>query len=270
MRALSLRILILAILNAPAASAQDFALDSCHPDPGAPRLDHVVTVVRDLDSAAADYAGLGFRLKPGRLHPDNLLNRHIKFGDGTEIELMTLVGPPGDRMAAEYADLLTAGEGGAYAALMANLDSVAAAAERLALPIQRSSSGTWRFLGFSPKSDAGAVFFGSGWVAPSDPDSIFTHPNGANGLAEAWVEGGDDLRRLLQLLGAQFCSVVSVPDGRLGTRWILGAGSLVLVPRAEPDLRPRVLGVVLAVADAAARHSGSAARQVRGLWLRYR
>ena len=52
-----------------------------------PRLDHVVMVVAELDSAEARLAPLGFRIKPGRLHPDNLLNAHVKFADGTELEL---------------------------------------------------------------------------------------------------------------------------------------------------------------------------------------
>jgi hypothetical protein len=54
------------------------------------------------------------------LHPDGLLNRHIKFRDGTEVELMTVSGAPRSRMARDYASLLAAGEGGVYAALWTN------------------------------------------------------------------------------------------------------------------------------------------------------
>ena len=52
----------------------------------------LVIAVRDLEAAAARFAALGCRLKPGRLHPDNLLNEHLKFRDGSELELMTLAG----------------------------------------------------------------------------------------------------------------------------------------------------------------------------------
>ena len=46
---------------------------ACVAVPGAPRLDHVVVVVRNLDSAAARFRPLGFRFKLGRLHPDSLV-----------------------------------------------------------------------------------------------------------------------------------------------------------------------------------------------------
>ena len=57
---------------------------ACVADSSAPRLDHVIIAVRDLDAASAGFVRHGFRLKPGRLHANGLLNRHIKFRDGTE------------------------------------------------------------------------------------------------------------------------------------------------------------------------------------------
>jgi hypothetical protein len=66
--------------------------EQCVADATAPALDHVVLAVRDLELASAAFEKHGFRLKRGRLHPNNLLNRHIKFRDGSEIE-------PGDLLA---------------------------------------------------------------------------------------------------------------------------------------------------------------------------
>jgi hypothetical protein len=65
----------------------------------APVLDHVLLATRDLDRAAAGFARLGFRHKPGRLHANGLRNRHIELRDGTSLELMTLEGRPGDLLA---------------------------------------------------------------------------------------------------------------------------------------------------------------------------
>src|SRR5215813_5594219 len=62
----------------------------CRARPGTPSLNHVVIAVHNLDSAGARFASAGFTLKPGRLHPDNLLNRHVKFRDQTELELITV------------------------------------------------------------------------------------------------------------------------------------------------------------------------------------
>src|SRR5687767_12158381 len=83
----------------------------------AAELDHVILAVPDLDAASRACGDLGFLIKPGRMHPNRLLNRHLKFGDGTEIELMTVRGEPGDPMARDYARLLESGAGGAYVAL---------------------------------------------------------------------------------------------------------------------------------------------------------
>lgn len=238
---------------------------ACTGAASAPALDHVILVVRDLDGAGAAFEERGFRLKPGRLHANNLLNRHIKFRDGTEIELMTVRGRAGDAMARDYADLLAAGEGGVYVAL--RVPDIAAAqreAEGLRLETRRSASGPWRFLSFPPTSPAAAVFFSAGAGAVQDPDSLLSHDPDVAGLAEAWVEGGPALGELLTRLGATRCGAARSPDGRTGERWALSRGTLVVVPARGPA-RPRVLGVVL--------RSRAPREIVRypygGFWVRY-
>ena len=52
-------------------------------------LDHTPLAVADLDEAAERYRKLGFTLKPGRTHENGIQNRHVKFPDGTEIELIS-------------------------------------------------------------------------------------------------------------------------------------------------------------------------------------
>jgi len=53
-------------------------------------LDHIVVAVKDLEAAAERYRGFGFTLKPGRPHANGIRNLHVKFPDGTEIELLTV------------------------------------------------------------------------------------------------------------------------------------------------------------------------------------
>ena len=80
-------------------------------------LDHVPIAVDDLDALAERLtAGFGFLTKPGRPHDNGLENVHIKFEDGSGLELMT-VGRPGDALAERYASLIADGGGGAYLAL---------------------------------------------------------------------------------------------------------------------------------------------------------
>jgi len=59
------------------------------PEPVVRGLDHVPLAVKDLEQAKADFEALGFALKPGRPHDNGLRNAHVKFPDGTEIELIT-------------------------------------------------------------------------------------------------------------------------------------------------------------------------------------
>jgi len=181
--------LLCLLLALPATGVgQSPSAASCQARPGAPRLDHVIVVVQNLDSARARLARLGFRVKAGRPHPNHLRNFHVKFLDGTGLEVMTVTGAPLDRNAEDYADLLAAGEGGAYVALRSgHLDSIAAAAERAGLTSRRSAIGTWQFLGFAPYSDASGVFFGSGWSAPPELDRAASQPGG---IAPAGVGGG--------------------------------------------------------------------------------
>ena len=239
---------------------------SCVAPDATAALDHVVLVVRDLDVAAAGFARHGFRLKQGRLHANSLLNRHIKFRDGTSIELMTVAGEPGDAMARDYAGLLSAGEGGVYTAFtVSDMTGIERAARSLRLDTKHSGSGGWRFLSFPPSSPAAAVFFGAGSVVVQDPDSLVAHQPDVAGLAEVWLEGGPQLGALLERLGARRCGDARAADGLRGDRWALRRGSVVIVP-ARASARPRVLGVVLR-----RRPPGeSTVRPHEAFWIRYR
>ena len=51
-------------------------------------IDHIVVVVRDLETAMKDYARLGFTVVPGGTHPVGTHNGLIAFADGSYIELI--------------------------------------------------------------------------------------------------------------------------------------------------------------------------------------
>ena len=259
----------LPVLCAGSLAAQDPA--ACRAGPGAPRLDHAIVVVRNLDSAAVRFGPLGFRFKAGRLHPDSLLNLHIKFRDRTEVELMTLAGRPTSRMARGYADLLATGEKGVYVALWTDgLDSVKASASRMELPVRATTLGAWQFLSFPGVDDAGAIFFGAGGLPPNDPDSILAHPNGAVSLTGAWIEAGSVVEELLGRLGSRTCGTLTLPDGRTGRRWALGRGSLVIVRPRPGAATPRVLGVELQRAPGRLGPPASLREPLPGFWVFFR
>jgi hypothetical protein len=234
--------------------------------PSAPALDHAILAVSDLDRVSQSFRSAGFRLKTGRLHPNGLLNRHIKFPDGTEIELMTVRGTAGDDMARRYAKLIAAGDEGAYVALRAReLRSVEEQSAALGLDPRRSSSGAWQFLGFAETSSAAAVFFTTGGAAVADVDSIFQHQPRVTALAELWLEGGTALTTLLQRLGSILCGQANGPDDRVGQRWALSGGSIVVVPPRD-TARPRVLGAVLEIPGVHSR----IVRPTPQFWIQYR
>ena len=245
MRVFFLACAMLAAIRASAARAP------CGAPVHALRLDHAVVVVRDLDAAEARFRRLGFRVKPGHVHSDNLSNRHVKFRDHAEIELMSLAGPPTDPMARDYAALLTSGEGGAYAALWTDdLAAVEAAAQRTGLSPHVTRDGDWTFLGFPGDSDAGAIFVGTGGSPPVDSESVLAHENGAVGLDDAWVGYGPRLVALLKTLGGTPCSDGISPDGQAGLRFWMRSGSLVLVLPGNRH-SPSLVGVTLRRRDPA-------------------
>ncbi|MGE3617778.1 MAG: VOC family protein [Gemmatimonadales bacterium] len=226
------------------------------------RLDHAILAVPSLDAAERDIAPLGFRFKGGRVHPDSVANRHIKFGDGSGIELMTVVGQPGSALARDYATLLGAGEGGAYAALWADDTAQVERAAAGIGTVRITRSGPWRFLTITGPPGLGGVFVGSGAASAADPDSVLAHENGADGLRAAWVEGGPSLGAFLNRLGARPCGEARLPDGTRGSRWGLRRGSIVVVP-SDADGLDRLLAVEISTWG---RAPGQA-RRIAGVWF---
>jgi hypothetical protein len=254
----------IAILLLHAAAVAAGAQAPCKA-PDAPVLDHAIIAVRDLDGAARAFRSAGFMIKAGRLHANGLLNRHIKFPDGTEIELMTVQGEPGDDMARRYARLIESGDGGVYLALKArDLGVVEQAAAKQKLRTRKSSSGPWQFLGFTGDA-AAAIFFSAGNTTVADADSIFAHEPRVTSLVEVWLEGGPELGVFLRDIGAVACGSATAPDGRRGERYALGRGSVV-VASSRAGMRPRVLGAVLETPARAAR----TIRPVPQFWIQYR
>lgn len=256
-------LLLLALLQPPGAQA-------CTAAPGAPWLDHVVLATADLEGLTRRLGGWGFRFKPGHLHADSLLTRHIKFPDRSGLELMTLAGAPTSAMARGYARRIASGDQGAFAALAgSNPTQVRALARQLGFAAAITASGGWVFASFPDTTDAGAVFFAEGPAAPRDADSLIRHGNGATALAAAWIEAGPLLGELLRGLGGRRCGSVRLPDGRRGERWGLARGTVVLVASRDPAAPPRVVGVELSRGG----HPGAPAATTQllpGFWVAWR
>jgi hypothetical protein len=209
------------------------------------RIDHVVIAVNYLDAAAQTYLKLGFTVKNGRLHANGLLNRHLKFKDKTQLELMTVIGSAGDEIARGYERFLMDGEGGAFLALTGLQNQVLQAAAAVQIEAESFNTSRLRYVIFSKRA-LGALFFMESDFQINDPEALLTHKNETTGIREVWVETSSDFGELLEILGAKKCGAVPLPDGRTGVVYGLSNGEVVLVPSLAD--RRRVIGAVLETA----------------------
>ena len=193
-------------------------------------LDHVIVAVRDLDGAAETYRRLGFALKPGRLHANSILNQHVKFEDGSEIELLT-ASQPRDDLARGYVQHIAAGDGPAYVAFYApDLDRLERTLRAADLPYKRTGGL------LSPKSPGtGHIFFGQRNRVPSDRPEHFAHANGAETLLGVWI-AGDDIAAETSLLEALGARASKQPSRRLGAEarvWSFPQAEVAFVPKSH-------------------------------------
>jgi hypothetical protein len=141
-------------------------------------LDHIILAVADLEGAKADFAALGFALKPGRPHNNGLRNAHAKFPDGTEIELITAPAAT-DALASDYYNWLKDGDGPAFLGFYA--PSFGTLIDRLSrLGLRLNSKG-----GIGTVSEPGALrrlFFGRRQHSPTDRPEHFALPTPPPGL----------------------------------------------------------------------------------------
>ena len=215
---------------------------SCAAPDARVRIDHVVVAVASLDAATTSLRALGFTVKEGALHRNGLRNRHVKFEDGSYLELMAVEAPPLDSVAGAYASFLDEGEGGAFLALRADPAAVMAAAAELGLGTRVDRGRAFDIVTVADDAFTPVFFLRYGRPV-SDPPAILAHGNGATGIAEVRIEGGKELAPLLTALGARPCDRAPAGDGPDPLTLGVGGGRIAIVPGTGG--RPRVLAVRL-------------------------
>jgi catechol 2,3-dioxygenase-like lactoylglutathione lyase family enzyme len=142
-------------------------------------LDHVVLAVNDLEATVTRYRQFGFSLKPGQPHANGIRNQHVKFTNGTELELLTAA-TAADDLTTRYRRHLADGDGPAYLALFPRPNAPA-----------RSEAPNY-------------IFFGQRNQSPTDRPEHFAHRNTADDLIAVWLAGSDfkQERALLVKFGA--------------------------------------------------------------------
>ncbi len=212
-------------------------------------LDHIIMAVSDLERAAESYRMLGFTLKPGRPHENGIQNRHVKFTEGTEIELITAP-EARDPLTAEYLRFLASGDGPAFVGFYApeqnklaeNLDTIGKTYRR-----------EGRLLTFPESDELRYIFFGQRTGSTTDRPEHFRHPNGAYELIGVWIAGGglESEHRLFTELGAEFAETrIQVPLNKKVEVAKFQQSEVVLLPdscRLLPGRR--IVGVSVRVRD---------------------
>jgi hypothetical protein len=167
-------------------------------------LDHLPVAVKDLERSAADFEALGFAVKPGRPHANGLRNVHLKFPDGTEIELITAPAAT-DALSSLYHDWLKGGDGPVFLGLYApDLGKLTEHLSRVGVSLDRTGDlGT-----IVEPPDLRRLFFARRQRSPTDRPEHFEHKNTAVSLTGIWLAGGTAEQRLLKELGAEPASAV--------------------------------------------------------------
>lgn len=242
--------------------------------------DHVPVAVSDLESAAARFRKLGFALKEGRPHDNGIRNRHIKFRNGTEMELITAPEAK-DELTANYRRLLVQGDGPAYLAFLAP--------DRATLRSRLDAAGI-PHTGDSFRGALDTYFLGSGNQSPTDKPEHFAHANGAESLIGVWLAPDDPkaLRELLHVFGGTTTrETVRIPAKLNAEVTRFRDGEIVLLPASYQRLAHRpIIGATLRVKSlkttralfeqagirpvAAGKSLFLSPEQTAGFWLEFR
>lgn len=212
-------------------------------------LDHIPTAVNDLAAAAERYRQLGFALKPGRPHDNGIRNQHVKFPDGTELELIT-ASEARDSLTTYYRRHLAAGDGPAFLALYApEPDRLA----RLLDAEKRTYRRNGGMLSLPEPDPLRYLFFAQRNRSPTDKPEHFRHANGAESLIGVWL-AGDDLeaeRGLFARLGATFTEeTVHTPEALKASVARFQEGEVVFLPGARQAVPGRrIVGATLRTRD---------------------
>ncbi len=210
-------------------------------------LDHIPLAVSDLESAAERYRELGFTLKPGRPHDNGIRNAHIKFGDGTEIELIN-ARETRDPLTIEYLKHLAHGDGPAFVSFFTpHMNRLAGHFDAEGKSYKRSGG----LISFPEGDELRYLFFGQRINSPTDRPEHFVHENSAEALIGVWIacNGEGSERTLLAGLGIALCNeIVHVPEAVQGVVARLPQGEVVLLPGSRRLVPGRpILGATVRV-----------------------
>lgn len=239
-------------------------------------IDHIPVAVKNLDQATNAYQKLGFSLKPGQLHKNGIRNNHVKFKDGSGLELLSPPSNSKDAQTSYYLDHLKQGDGPAYISFHArDIDKLIAALNASGFEFKNDGAITLN----DPK--LGFIFFVKDNRSPSDKPKHFAHPNSAIAMTAVWLALDDEtcnsLTRLLTVLGAVTSQkTVFAPNAVKARVFNVQNGQVIVLPRSHQlHIDRAVVGATFRIwSDSSVSHVSGGNRKLlvppstaRGLWL---
>ena len=217
--------------------------------------------------------------------PTRLRNLHLKFPDGSGIELLAPERGPTDALAARYHAELAAGDGPVFFALHAR-DEV-----RLDNVLRESGFAFHREDGALTLDDPALsfLFFGGDNRSPTDRPEHFAHANSAVAMSGVWIALDAEASRrmstlMLALAAKRSRAVLPLGDGVQADVFAVSNGRIALLPQ-ERRVHPHraIVGVEFRVRDPArVPRCGRAAdasepaqvclfapSETHGLWMRF-
>ncbi len=212
-------------------------------------LDHLILAVSDLNGTAERYRQLGFALKAGKPHENGIHNHHLKFSDGSEIELLS-VSEARDGLTSEYRQHIDSGDGPAFFGLYTPNRK---ALMRLLDATGKKYHHSGMLLTFPKQDRLHYTFFGPRNKSASDRPEHFAHPNGAEKLIGVWLADDDFTaeRRLFTTLGLPWKEKdIAMPEPLRVQVVQLGEAEIVLLPGSH-QLVPgrRIVGATIRTRD---------------------
>ena len=208
------------------------------------QIDHVISVVSDIDKAINYYSEKGFTIKKGRLHKNGLINGHIKFKNKTSFELMSIKGEATDKMSKDYEELLNNGEGGVYVAISGiNTGVMEMKLTYLKISYNTIKGQNWNYITFPKSSSLAHFFFIESNIVVNDSIDILTHKNKSEKIQAIWIEGDDYVEYFLKGIGLKSAGIISDIDLGDGERFLTCTGDIIIIPRKSLNERPRIKSV---------------------------
>lgn len=209
------------------------------------RVDHLITLTPHgkYDAVVDEYRNVGFNIKPGRTHENGLLNNHIKFSNGSSIELMTLTTKPGDNISQNYARLMAKEEKAVFVALQ--IESAKNTSEMLTgqgIKNDLMINKLWNYVTFPDGSDLEMLFLIEVKTNILDEPAMFIHENGITEINNVFIKGGAAIITLLDKLGLNK-EESNYPDYGFGTKYHTETGKLIIINSRNGNNQWKILRV---------------------------